>query len=504
MNIRKFLLILLSFFTLIFISNFYENKVSYIHFVDEEENMVSGKYLLGGEKLYSSIFATHQPVSYILSAGIQKITNPTSIFLLIKRHREFIIAWAIIWSTFLIWRLGLWVTPAVLGFEISKIFLLGNMFLPESLVVYPVLYLAGLSIRKDKIKKVEYLFLGLTFGVVFFLLSPLWPFLLALLIIFFLNRKGVLFPNALVFVIGFIAILFAITPFVSWSGYLRDVFEFNTKYYIPVNSAQLSFFTLPISFFSFLVVFSDTIEKTRILYIIRGISVFFTLGIGILLFKKMWKEALGVIVILGLANLRYFSPGLDYYRGFHLLPWLAVLFFLTAYVYRLLSIKFNFKYLILVMGMSLIVICVYFAGGELFKKRDILNDYYVSYSPIVDAGSVVSILKKPGDTLFVGNDASLIYWQADINKFSRYIFYYSFMSNAPFILKDLDGLFERSKPTFLYCKCRDNNLTQKYIKEYTLILKDKREIDLYILNSRAHLMSKEQKDYFDFYRYSFL
>lgn len=503
MNIRKLILVLLSFFALIFIGYFYENKVSYIHFVDEEENMVSGKYILQGEKLYSGIFATHQPVSYVLSAGIQKVTDPTSIFLLIKRHREFMIAWSVIWAVFLIWRYGLWTAPAVLGFEISKIFLLGNLFLPESLVIYPLLYLVGLTLDLAKIKKIENLFIGLIFGLVFFLLSPLWPLLCILALIFLLKSKSFSFANTLLVIAGFAAIILLVTPFVYWPGYIRDVFEFNAKYYIPINSSQLSLLTVPKSLFSFLIIFSNNMEKTPILFIMRSVSVALILGMSALLSKKIWKEVFVVLTILGLANLRYFTPGLDYYRGFHNLPWLAVLFFLTAYILNMLSAKINFKYLVLISSLFLITISIYFAGDELFKKRDILNDYYIGYSPIVDAGSVISILKKPGDTLFVGNDTSLVYWQAGIDKFSRYIFYYSFMSDAPFISKDLNKLFEENKPTFLYCKCRDNDLTQKYMKEYTPILKDKREIDLFILKSRAHLASKEQKDYFDFYRYSF-
>src|SRR4030066_1503588 len=190
MKIRKILLLFLSFLVLGFVGYHYENKVSYVHFVDEEENVVGGKYIVAGQKLYSDIFSQHQPVAYILSAGIQKVTNPTSIFLLIKRHREFMIAWSIIWATFLIWRYGFRVAPAGFAFEVSKIFLLGNLFLAESIVIYPVLYLCGLTLTAEKIKRLEFLFAGLTAGIIVFTLSPLWPLLAGLIIIYLLKRRG--------------------------------------------------------------------------------------------------------------------------------------------------------------------------------------------------------------------------------------------------------------------------------------------------------------------------
>src|SRR3989344_1765887 len=96
-------LILITIGLLIFLGYFYENKVFYIHFVDEEDNLVLGKYLTRGEKLYSDLFSHHQPLAYIISAGIQKTTDPNSIALLIKRHREFLIVWSAIWLLLLTW-----------------------------------------------------------------------------------------------------------------------------------------------------------------------------------------------------------------------------------------------------------------------------------------------------------------------------------------------------------------------------------------------------------------
>lgn len=64
----------------------YQNKAFSIRFVDEEQNFVLGNFVAKKEKLYSDLFANHQPVTFILSGTINSLTDPNSIYLLVKRH----------------------------------------------------------------------------------------------------------------------------------------------------------------------------------------------------------------------------------------------------------------------------------------------------------------------------------------------------------------------------------------------------------------------------------
>src|SRR5258708_38435404 len=141
MKRNNLIFLAISFLLLILVALFYRYHIFNHHFVDEEDNLVLGYYLTSGEKLYQDVFSHHQPFAYILSTAIQKKTQPTSVFLLIKRHREFMIFWSLIWGIFLLIRFRTLFIPILLIYELAKIYLFGNLFLADGLVVYPLLYL---------------------------------------------------------------------------------------------------------------------------------------------------------------------------------------------------------------------------------------------------------------------------------------------------------------------------------------------------------------------------
>ena len=170
---------------LVVLFGFYRNHALSFHFVDEEDNIVLGNYLLQKEKLYKDLFSHHQPLAYIFSAGVQKISTPPNLFMLIERHREAVLFWAITWTILLVARFGWPLFLFTLVFEPIKIFLLGHLFLSESLVVYPLVYILSFIFLKPPLLRLEFVLLGLSFSLIFFLLSPLWPAAIALGLIFF-------------------------------------------------------------------------------------------------------------------------------------------------------------------------------------------------------------------------------------------------------------------------------------------------------------------------------
>ena len=231
MNVHKILIILATLVVLLITSRSYQNQALSFHFVDEEDNLVLGKYLLQGEKLYEDLFSHHQPLSYVFSAGVQKLTSPNSIFLLIKRHREAVIFWAAAWSIFLVARFGLPMLLTVIIFEPLKIFLLGNLFLSESLVVYPLVYLLSWAfLSHHPPTKYESVFLGFCFILTWLLLAPLWPatiFLFGML----LWQKKLLISDLLPFFLGSLPLLAVSLLFMTPAAYFNDVFYINFKYY---------------------------------------------------------------------------------------------------------------------------------------------------------------------------------------------------------------------------------------------------------------------------------
>jgi hypothetical protein len=497
--------------TLLFVvtsSFFYENKTLYTNFVDEEDNMVSAKYILSGQELYKDIFEQHQPTLYLISSGIQKVVNPGSIFLLIKRHREFVIIWSDIWDIVIAGCFG-WVGLGfVLIYELTKHFLFGNFFLAEAFSVYPLVFLVGKTIQfsGEKIKLLEFLFYGICFSFLVFTLAPIWPLLLFLMAVFVLKHRAITLKDFFIFLLGFLLVLIPILPFISVQGYIKDVLYFNSKYYIPLSGEQLNAASIVKSFFSFLLAFESGLEKTPILIVIQILSLVLITGFVYFAKKRNFSIFFILLIILGLANIRFVQPGLDFYRGFHLLPWFAILVFIASYIFAIIlrDKKFRILLLINIILSLLLVITIDLADSKtLFIKRNLDNDYYIYYSNQFDMGTAISIMKNNADTLFVYPDESLIYWQAGIKKATPYVFFYPFMENIPFVLNEVSAVFEKTPPTYFYCtNCQESKFA-KYLKMYTPILKNGKETDLYILNSKIESLSKENRNQLSFYKFSF-
>lgn len=485
------------------LSTFYHNKVFSLHFVDEEDNLVLGYYLTKGEKLYSDLFSHHQPLAYVFSAGVSKITRPNSVYLLIKRHREVMIAISLFFSTLLALRFGLPMMLALIIFELNKLFLLGNLFLSESLVVYPVLYILGIIFKKIKnISKIEVILIGLLAFSSAFLLAPIWPLLLLLVGVFLYQRKEKFKSTFVLLFLGGVPIMIVSLIFGSFEYYLKYAIWLNLFYYAPLASADrnvfmsvvLPFLTPILTFFDFSSKQTITLATFKILFLALIINLFF------LVKKKDYKPVLLILIILGLSNTRYVRPGEDYYRGFHILPYFSVLCFITIFtsIHMIERHKKWYRYIVTLLFLSLLV---FHFNSSLFKKDDIENKFYINYSRQVSFGEIVKILKKPSDRLFVAPDEWLVYWQADISHASKMVNFYAWMNNVSDLAAITDTMFRQNKPEFVHLNFKGTGF-ERYLEGYRQIKKDGKETDLYVLERRLHGLSSEQKNSLEFHNVS--
>lgn len=490
----KNLYLILTVFLLFIFSYFWENKVFSNHFVDEEENFAAGMYILRGEKLYGNFLVQHQPLTYIFSAGIQKATNPNSVYLLIKRHREFVISWSIFWTLFLIWRFGLQILLGLSVFELVKINHFGNLFLPETLIVYPLLYLSCLALMRllnltKKINTYEILFVGLTAGLSLFLVVTMWPltFLLTVLIV----RSKV--RDLIKLLPGILIVVLAIVPFISINDYFKDVFYINYKWYIPQINTEPALITWGKALVTPIWAFLPKAENTESLSLIRATALLFLLTLGILIKRKKYLPAVVIIIfILGLSNIRFTDPGRQFYQGFHIQVWLSQ-FIMITFILSFYLAKQAQKYLKLIILASMVMIFIMVisnAKNGIFRKVDREREFYVNYSRQIDIGQAIKIMKGPNDSLFVVPDEFIVYLQSDINHFSNYIYYYAWMNNVPFIREFTEKSLQNSPPTFLYLS-KPGTGFEKYLSDYEP-LKKNGDVRLYIVKNKVGQLSEDQ------------
>ena len=482
---------------------FYLNKVFAFHFVDEEDNFILGHFLLQGQKLYSDLFSHHQPLGYVMSAAFQFILNPQNIEMLIKRHREFMIIWSVLWSLILIWRFRERVIAPLIIYEPSKFFLLGSLFLSESLAVYPILYLILFLLETRKPKNFEFFIAGFLISLSAFLLAPAWP-MLAIYFLFLIWIKK-LRVKEFVWLLGGGAIpLLIALPFVDIYYYFRNVFYINFKYYIPQSGEE----KMPMSVIKALlspltaVINPSSIESSGMIQKVS--AVFFLITCVWLLKLKQYRNLILVLTLLTLSNIRYVTPGKEYYTGFHLLIWYAVFLFLSFYFipYLLNKIKNkSLKYTLIVLVIAAVVTSLY-SSKQLFKKNDMAHDYYVNYSELYAYGEAIRAMRSESDTLFVIPDQWLLYFQGDVKNNNKMVNFYGWMQlvwelNDPVVEK-----FKTDPPTFFFCDCEAKQV-ETYSIDYTQMTRNGSKTKLWVLNSKYNSLTDSQKDKLRFFDFQF-
>ena len=237
--IAKIILIL---FVCLMVYKLYTPVMYSFGFTDEGDNISIGQYLLLNKKLYTEVFSQHQPLTYYLSAGIQYVVQPDNILLVVRRHRQFVLLFSFAWIAFLTLRYGLSLLPIFTLLEVVKYYLLGHLFLAESIVIYPFIYLTLLFVQvfqKKKTYAFELILFSLSaFFVVFNLLPLAAPIVLFAVLLLWKYRNeyqklfALLIPGIMVS-----ALLFLHVPL---DGYLEGTVWANLFYYIP-NSTKVDF-----------------------------------------------------------------------------------------------------------------------------------------------------------------------------------------------------------------------------------------------------------------------
>lgn len=449
---------------------FYTKNAFSFHFVDEEYNFAIGKYLLKNEVLYKDIITNHQLITHIASSFVQDYSKPNSIFLLVSRHRTAIAAWSLIWSVFFVLFFGVSALFFVFCYELTKSYLFGNLFLAETIVVYPFLFLVGLIIYDKHLSNpLELIFTGICISLCLFLLGPIWPAVAFVALLLLYRQKNHLIKTLTCIFLGILIIILALWKYVSFPKYLYWYLYTNLIFTVPsyhgnepwVLTILKSFMSPVISF----IIFDDT----PMLWLIRIFSLLLIINLVIL---RKFRFVLIVITLLGLGNIRFVLPGSGHYSGFHMLPWFGALVFIASAL-SLQQIKQNIPVMLKITNILLIIFAIVFslnyAKPVLLEKRDAQKDYLINYSTYTDRGEIIRIMKDPTDTLFVSHDSWLVYWQSDTNHLPKLFGYYSWMSGIPKLHNAVLEEFTKRPPTYFYCDdCKGLDLEQ-FLDQYTRV-----------------------------------
>lgn len=414
---------------------------------DDCNNFMGGYFLLQGKHIFSDFFFNHQPFAAFISYIIQSITHPQNIYELVLRHRQFVLLFSLIANALLIIRFR---TPAgifIVIYELSKFYLFGDRFLAEGMIVYTLVYLAGLAMFKfsnHRLLAIDYLLFPIAAWFVIFMREPYIPISLVLLVIILFDKK----INRTLSLGLFILLLIATLLSFNLKEYFFNVVTVNYLAVLPSDITTNMFGNRFIQAF-FYPIYIFFYGKWNILrQLLVFIDIIFLVNMLVLIKNKSYRTAIIIFLILGLANIRVVLPGSMFYEAFHMLIWFALFIFTTAFLVFLNNKrKFLFYGSIAILFIALFsfISSKSYFTAENYNQQAQFLEYF---GEDLQIGEVVRGLSKPGDTLFLDASDDLIYWQAKIPSPYKYTWYTSAM---PAFAKYADArieMFKVNAPTF--------------------------------------------------------
>lgn len=484
-----------SFVFLLFISLIYFRQATTFSFVDEYTNIVAGYFLNNGKYLYTDIVFHHQLLMPYISSLFQQITHPDSLYKVILYHRIFVILFAIVMDLLLIYRFRYIGIGFILFFEPLKYYLFGNLFLAESLIVYPLIYLLGLVWENTKMKTITPFELLLSTFFTWFVIFMREPFIpLALVMYFFLLWKThtvrlKFFSLLLLTILSLTALLT-----VNLKDYFYQLVTLNTTIVVGLEANPPNFF---ISFFyPLFILFENHWNFYR--GILVGLDIIFLFTLGFLFYKK--KNLIRItmlLVLLYLANIRWVSSTTNFYLGYHATVWFGMFCFVTFLLIKETYLQ-NKKiaYSLLLGSVIIFMGMLFYPASYLWERIDREQTFTINYGKFSSNGKVISILSSPTDTLFAEYWDTLLYWQAGVNPSYKYSMYLPIAHSVPIFRNERTRMFKNNPPTFYYTDCVNNKVFDLLPKEteelYEPLYFSDKPTCLFITKKKVQTLSEDQ------------
>jgi hypothetical protein len=378
-----------------------------------------------------------------------------------------------LFDVFLCWRFGFVGLAFTLTYEFSKFYVFGDRFLGEGFVIYPLVYLAGLSLHTIQKKHIDTWEIILSAVCVWFVVFTREPYILEALFLYGIIIRPTLLKRVGQISLGIVAVLsaslFLLFPF---RDFVYNDITLNMSRGVSSELKAGSFFGIGIvkSFFYPLYIFvAGTWNDFRIQLICISVLLIISVFLWIRTKKSLW--VLGCLFIaFGLANLRPTLPGLQFYEAYHELNWYGLFVFATFYLLfeGLKAVQKQFVYFFIIGGLFAFI--VFSPRSFIYNKVNEQAEFLTNYGMYLQVSEVIKAISTPQETLFTNGADEFLYVVSGRNSSYPYSFDpYS----IPFKDKYYDAflaMFSHTPPDIIYDFCSPDAYTHPHLPQAYLSL----------------------------------
>lgn len=484
---RKLLVFIALFFFLGVMGYLAYNYSQSERFGDETAHFIGGHFILQGKRIYQDLQFNHQPLPYFFSTAAELFTQPKNLYLFIARQREAVFIYAAIWNIIYYFAFGpIFILFTVL-FEIIKYFFQGYKVLNETIAVYPLVYMFGVTVEsflfKKKPLKISLIIFSISSFIVTFSLLPLWIVIIFLygMLLYSLKKNRLLWKYA---VLPLFVLTTILSYFVSFPHLIKETVINNFIYFLPNSGGNISYVKMIfLPFASFFPPYSP--QKIQV-----ALFILFSIGSCVVAFKKrLLLKYLLVLLVIILTN--FFRVDDYTFSNFHLLPWLG-----GVMAVEMFWIKIAKEKLIILSVFTVFLLIA--AAPQLLEKKNLATEFFINYSESESYGNAIRVMKNPKDRMLALPNDTLVYWVAEIDVPTRVLEYYPWVYHIPEYNEELIELFKNNPPEFVLNIGLDPmHKTEEYIlstleTNYQNLYHTGNPSRLYVLKNRLKEVSNKQ------------
>lgn len=447
---------------LILSSFYYFTLSTSFDFIDENFNILAGYFMNQGYKLFSDIFFNHHPFMAELSYALQAILKPENLYKQIVYHRLFMIAYAfgcsIVFALRFRWKGVLF----VLIYEFIKYFAFGFTFQPESLLVYPTVYLFVLVwelYNGKQIYKWEYAITTIFTWIIVMMREVYVP--LGFLLFGFIMWKLPSRKKALVHVFALLFLIVASLLRYDLQEFYHQIVTLNSQ---TVVSSDIAMYGGPlgslfrIAAYPLYILIAQHYNHYHLIQITLSLAFF----IGTFFYWKQNQKKtflpLGItFVILAAAAIRPHPAGEALYGSYRMVIWMGIFIMSAIYLLGYAPVKYRVSMGVLLCFIALLPASYIWKG---FPNRT--DQYFISYNQFNQPGEAIKALSSPGDTLFVDGYGAIVYIISGLKPANPYIFNFPVQQDIEPYASIRKEVFTKKPPDFYFILCGANEGIEKH------------------------------------------